>query len=128
MVMPASSKVTSRRDGSVFISEDIMNTPMAAQPYNPSNLFDFICMRYGAKTDVQLAMLLGVGNPLICKMRRRVLPVSGSLLIRIHEITGISIRELKETMNDRRSKQRASKNKLVNGRAKRRDFAVHEYG
>lgn len=105
-----------------------MNTPMVAQSYNPSNLFDFLCGRYGVKTDVQLAMLLGVGNPVICKMRRRVLPVSGSLLIRIHEITGISICQLKETMGDRRSKQRASKNKLVDGSAMRRAPAVHEYG
>lgn len=104
-----------------------MNTPMVAQSYNPSNLFDFLCRRYGTKTDVQLAMLLGVGNPVICKMRRRVLPVSGSLLIRIHEITGISIRELKETMGDRRSKQRASKNKLINGAAVQRVSSVHEY-
>lgn len=105
-----------------------MNTTIVAHSYNPSNLFDFLSRRYGTKTDVQLAILLGVGSPVICKMRRRVLPVSGSLLIRIHEITGISIRELKETMCDRRSKQRASKNKLVDGRARRSVPAVHEYG
>lgn len=105
-----------------------MDAPTVAQSYNPSNLFDFLCRRYRAKTDVQLAMLLGVGNPLICKMRRRVQPVSGSLLIRIHEITGISIRELKEIMGDRRSKQRASKNKLVYDGAMRGTLAVHEYG
>lgn len=105
-----------------------MDATMIAQSYNPSSLFDFLCARYGTKTDVQLATLLGVGSPLICKMRRRVLPVSGSLLIRIHEITGISIFELKATMGDRRSKQRASRNKLVDGSIRRHIPVVHEYG
>lgn len=105
-----------------------MDPIMASQSYSPSSLFDFLCARYGTKTDVQLAILLGVGSPVICKMRRRVLPVSGSLLIRIHEITGIGISELKATMGDRRSKQRASRNKLVDGSARRRIPAVHEYG
>lgn len=111
------------------IRKDIMYThTVNGESYNPSNLFDSLCRRYGAKTDVQLAILLGVGSPVICKMRRRVVPVSGSLLIRIHEITGISIHELKETMGDRRSKQRASKSKFIDGRASGLSIGVHEYG
>lgn len=105
-----------------------MDMPAVAQSYNPGNLFDLLGRRYRTRTDVQLARLLGVGNPVICKIRKRVQPVSGSLLIRIHEITGISIRELKDAMGDRRSKQRASKNNLPNSTAAGRPLAVHEYG
>lgn len=89
--------------------------------YNPGYLFDIIGKKFSVKTDVQLGILLGVGNPSICKIRHRIQPISGSLLIRIHEITGLSIRELKDMMGDRRSKQRASKNKLVDGRAMRHE-------
>ena len=91
-----------------------------AAPYNPSDLFDLLGKKYSIKTDVQLGILLGIGNPLICKIRRRIQPISGSLLIRIHEITGMSIREIKDVMGDRRSKQRASRNQLINGSAMRR--------
>lgn len=89
------------------------------RPYNPGHLFDILGERYSIKTDVKLGILLGVGNPSICKIRRRIQPISGSLLIRIHEVTGLSIRELKDLMGDRRSKQRASKNKLIDARALR---------
>lgn len=88
-------------------------------PYNPGQIFDILGERFSIKTDVQLGILLGVGSPSICKIRRHVQPISGSLLIRIHEVTGMSIRELKDLMGDRRSKQRASKNKLTDARALR---------
>ena len=87
--------------------------------YNPAHLFDIIGEKFKIKTDVQMGMFLGIGNPSICKIRHRIQPISGSLLIRIHEITGLSIPELKDMMGDRRTKQRASKNKLIDGRSNR---------
>jgi hypothetical protein len=82
-------------------------------PYKPSQLFDALCNMHKLKTDSQLAIFLGVGSAQICKVRHGVQPISAPLLIRVHEVTGMEIREIKALMGDRRSKQRPSKNKLV---------------
>lgn len=82
--------------------------------YMPSRLLDAICKKRALKTDSELATLLGIGSAQICKVRHRVQPLSGQLLIRIHEITGMEIRQLKILMGDRRSKHRPSKGKLAN--------------
>lgn len=82
--------------------------------YMPSRLFDVICQTRGLKTDVELAALLGVGSAQICKVKHRVQPLSGQLLLRIHEVTGMEIGELKGLMGDRRAKHRLSRAKLAN--------------
>ena len=43
----------------------------------------------------------------VCNERHR-LPVGASLLIRMHEVTGMSIRDLRDLMGDRRTKYRLS--------------------
>jgi hypothetical protein len=85
--------------------------------YQPSKLFDAICKRRALKTDSELAALLEIGNAQICKVRHGVQPLSGQLLLRIHEVTGIEIRQLKILMGDRRSRQRLSRAKWTNGEA-----------
>lgn len=82
--------------------------------YQPSRLFDAICKHRALKTDSELARLLGIGNAQICKVRHGVQPLSGQLLLRIHEVTGIDISQLKVLMGDRRSKQRPSRAKWTN--------------
>ena len=81
--------------------------------YQPQRLFDAICHMRGLKNDTELAKFLEVGRPLISKVRRGYLPLSGGLLLRIHEVTTFDIRWLKEMAGDRRKLQRASENKLV---------------
>jgi hypothetical protein len=49
------------------------------------------------------------------------LPVGASLLIRMHEVTGMSIRELRDLMGDRRTKYRLSD---AQGRPKPEDKPV----
>lgn len=84
--------------------------------YQPHRLFDAICRIRGIRTDTALAEFFDVGRPLISKVRRGYLPLSGGLLLRIHEVTGFDIGWLKEMIGDRRQKQRASENKLVAAR------------
>lgn len=81
--------------------------------YQPHRLFDAICHIRGLRTDTELAELLEVGRPLISKVRRGYLPLSGGLLLRIHEVTAFNIVWLKEMAGDRRKFQRVSQNKLV---------------
>jgi hypothetical protein len=44
----------------------------------------------------------------ISKIRHRRLPVGASLLIRMHEVSNLSIRDLRVLMGDRREKFRIS--------------------
>lgn len=82
--------------------------------YMPSRLFDLICQQHGLKTDRELARLLGIGSPQTCRVRHGSQPLSGELLLRIHEVTGIQIQQLKILMGDRRSQHRPSRAKSVN--------------
>jgi Sec-independent protein translocase protein TatA len=52
--------------------------------------------------------MLEVAPPVISKIRHHRLPVGASLLIRMHEVTGMSIRDLRDLMGDRRTKYRLS--------------------
>jgi hypothetical protein len=77
-------------------------------PYDPNRLLDEIQSRLKAKNDAALARTLSVQPPLISKMRHRRMPVGAALLLRIHEETGLSIRELQYLLGDRRRKYRIS--------------------
>lgn len=82
-----------------------MNTRQE-KTYNPDNLLDAVIDKLKLKNDAALSRALGVAHPVISKIRHRRLPVGASLLIRMHEITDLSIRDLRELMGDRRKKFR----------------------
>ena len=86
--------------------------------YNPDNLLDTIITRMELKNDAALSRMLEVAPPVISKIRHRRLPVGASLLIRMHDTTGMSINELRDLMGDLREKQRiCSTDSKLNGRA-----------
>ena len=60
------------------------------------------------KNDAALSRLLQVAPPVISKIRHRRLPVGASILIRMHEVSNLPIRELRDLMGDRRQKYRLS--------------------
>ena len=76
--------------------------------YNPDNLLATLIQRMNLKNDAALSRALEVAPPVISKIRHRRLPVGASLLIRMHEVTNLSIQELRELMGDRRGKYRIS--------------------
>lgn len=76
--------------------------------YNPSRLLDAIIEIKSLKNDAALSRLLEVAPPVISKIRHGKLPVGAALLIRMHETTDISIRDLRYLMGDRRRKFRIS--------------------
>lgn len=51
-----------------------------------------------------MARLLGVDAPTICKIRNRSLPINGLMLIRMHEETGLHIKDLRALMGDHRKR------------------------
>jgi hypothetical protein len=93
-----------------------MRNIMAQQPhalssqesYNPNHLLDILLGKMQLKNDAALSRALEVAPPVISKIRHHRLPVGASLLIRMHEVTGMSIRDLRDLMGDRRTKYRLS--------------------
>ncbi|TFV88431.1 hypothetical protein E4K72_21950 [Oxalobacteraceae bacterium OM1] len=97
-------------------------TNAAAQSeYDPNNLLESLIERLNLKNDAALSRALEVAPPLISKIRHRRLPVGASLLIRMHEVSNLSIKDLRELMGDRRNKFRISdkqfKPKAPNGQS-----------
>jgi len=78
------------------------------ETYDPNQLLDTLRERMNLKNDAALSRALEVAPPVISKIRHRSLPVGASLLIRMHEVTQMSIRDLRDLMGDRRMKYRLS--------------------
>lgn len=76
--------------------------------YNPSRLLDTIIENLRLKNDAQLCRTLEVAPPVVSKIRHGRIPVGASMLIRMHEATGLSLRDLRYLMGDRRAKFRIS--------------------
>lgn len=89
--------------------ETMANHALESQEsYNPNHLLDTLLDRLKLKNDAALSRILEVAPPVISKIRHRRLPIGASLLIRMHEVTDLSIRELRDLMGDRRTKYRLS--------------------
>jgi hypothetical protein len=88
--------------------KDLLNLETQPAIYNPDNLLDTLIKHLQIKNDAALSRVLEVAPPVISKIRHRRLPVGASLLIRMHEVTGMSIKELRNLMGDRRKKFRIS--------------------
>ena len=82
-----------------------LNEPVG---YDPNNLLDSLIEKLNLKNDAALSRALEVAPPVISKIRHRRLPVGASLLIRMHEVSDLTIRELRILMGDRREKFRIS--------------------
>lgn len=76
--------------------------------YDPNRLLDAFIKKFALKNDVALARHLEVAPPVISKIRHRSSPIGASLLIRMHDISGLTIAELRDLMGDRRKKFRTS--------------------
>jgi hypothetical protein len=70
--------------------------------YNPDPLLEAIIEYLEVKNDAELSRALGIAAPIISKIRHRKMVIGPALLIRMHEITHISIKELRALMGDQR--------------------------
>lgn len=78
----------------------------APATYDPDRLLNGLIDKLKLKNDAALSRALGVYPNAISKIRCRRLPVGASILIRMHEISNLSIGELRTLMGDRRQKFR----------------------
>jgi transcriptional regulator with XRE-family HTH domain len=76
------------------------------QEYSPARLLDVLVARLRLKNDAALSRLLGVEAPTISKIRHKRLRVGAAMLLRMHEVTHLSIDELRALMGDRRARMR----------------------
>lgn len=84
----------------------------ALSTYDPNNLLNVLIGKLQLKNDAALSRALEVAPPVLSKIRHFRLPVGASMLIRMHEVSGLSIRDLRDLMGDRRTKYR------LNGQAR----------
>jgi hypothetical protein len=70
----------------------------ASPTYNPNRVLDAIIQKLQLKNDAALSRALEVAPPVISKIRHNTLPIGATILIRMHEISDFSIRELREMM------------------------------
>ena len=69
--------------------------------YKPNHLLDTLIHHLQLKNDAALSRALDVAPPVISKIRHHRLPVGASILIRMHEVSGLTIRDLRYLMGDR---------------------------
>jgi hypothetical protein len=86
---------------------------MNAQPTpdvtnDPNTLLDALKSILRLKNDAALSRALEVKPPVLSKIRHLRMPISGALLIRIHEVSDLSVGDLQGMMGDRRAKFRLS--------------------
>ncbi|MDO8177833.1 MAG: hypothetical protein Q7T62_06275 [Undibacterium sp.] len=82
--------------------------------YDPDALLDAIIKLLHIKNDAALLRILEVAPPVISKIRHRRLPIGASLLIRMHEVSAVSIKDLRALMGDHRPKFRIERILLKN--------------
>jgi len=70
--------------------------------YGANQLLNALRNKLQLKNDVALSQKLRVAPPIISKIRHGNLPIGATLLIRMNEASGLTIRELRSLMGDHR--------------------------
>lgn len=83
-----------------------MHEPTQHSTYDPNRLLNSICQHLGLQSDGALSRKMKVARNVIRDIRERRVPVAASILVLMHEVTGISIDELRFLMGDRRARLR----------------------
>lgn len=66
--------------------------------YDPNRVLDAIIQKLRLKNDAALSRVLEVAPPVISKIRHHTLPIGATILLRMHEVSDFSIRELRALM------------------------------
>lgn len=68
--------------------------------YDPNPLLDTLIEKLELKNDAALARQLEVAPPVISKIRHRTLRVGATMLLRMHDASELTIRELRKLMGE----------------------------
>ena len=72
--------------------------------YKPANLLDHVAEKVGATNDAQLAAKLEIPPSRISMFRNAVVAISDGVLIRMNEVAGFAIGDMRELMGLSRRK------------------------
>ena len=76
--------------------------PQTLQPgYNSNHLFDVMLEKLELKNDAALSRVLKLAPTVISNIRHRCMPAGASILIRLYEVSNLSVAELRELLGDR---------------------------
>ncbi len=70
--------------------------------YSPDNFLNRLLWKMSLKNDAALARTLDVTPAVVSRIRNKKAPVSANLLLMIHDMTEITIPELRRMMGDSR--------------------------
>lgn len=88
-----------RNDNALSKKTGLFKTASLEDPnYDPGKLLNAVIEKLGLKNDAALSRVLEVEPPMISKVRNKKLPVGAVLLIRMHEVSDLSIRDLRLSM------------------------------
>lgn len=97
--LPSARSRPTPRQGSRTVAR-AESTPLASAPGDKVNkLLDAVRVRLHLKNDAALSDALGVEPPVISKLRHHRLAMRATMLMRLHEVTGWSVRELKRMLD-----------------------------
>jgi plasmid maintenance system antidote protein VapI len=71
---------------------------LVSESYDPNRLIDELIARLSLRNDASLARELGVPREIISKIRHRKRPIGPAMLITMHDISGLSIADLRTIM------------------------------
>lgn len=74
--------------------------------FAPSRLLDSIKQHYGLSSDRELADFLDLTGPQISRIRNSGSALTAVVVLKIHEISGLPMSQLKDMCGDRRARHR----------------------
>lgn len=75
-------------------------TAPTAATYNPNRLLDALRGKLELNNDAALARVLDVSPPTLSKIRHLRTVVSPALMIRMHDVTGMTLGEIRDLMGE----------------------------
>ena len=73
---------------------------LSSEAYNPKALIAHVKKALGIKKDSELVRLVGFNASVISKVRHKRKLLSAELLLAFHDLSGLSIKEMKQIMGD----------------------------
>lgn len=81
--------------------------------YNPARLVDGVVAHLRLKNDADLARTLAVHPPVISKIRNKHMGIGATILLRMHDVSQITIAELPSMYGERRAGLRMGSHKRL---------------
>lgn len=75
---------------------NLVQNHLSLPDYNPARLLDMLHEVMQVPNDNQLAAALELERPIICRLRHRRASLSPGVLLRMHDVSGLPINNLRE--------------------------------